>query len=610
MLYPRWNFLPAVLLITANIIVGCGGGGGGTTRPATPTFTSTPVMGAEEGVMYTYQVTATSSDMSAITYELSSGPAGATLSGNTVSWTPTHLESRTANAFTVKATTAAGGSATQTWNVTPNGTVNITAVRTYWGPSGTTNVSPTWLSGQPYPAAVVPQSDGTLLRLQGTANPDDSFSIPNVPAGYYWLEFSPNANFWTSTSDFDQGQDIAGDPLPITQQNTTTFVYTFVEDPQATNGTPYIAGNTDVANLNLIGLRSAGLFTGIGSSVTSTSEIDWSKINTLYFSEYLLTTSGSFTGLVLDGTQTQSNPSLTDGGTNNLTATITGGPSTSVALEISGSQWAALSGTEGPGSPAATSSDYAIFAQPYVSDRYAVPITGLLGPEFALLRPAVGGIGIFAPPSPYECGVSIEFSTLATVGPPAIVTDQNYGSIPYGDPYPADWPRYLQYCQLSSVTLPRPNSSVSDTFTVSNEQVTTLPNGPVTPILSGVQSPTINGASVFNSATLNTTSVTLSWNPPAIGQPIGYNVAVFQLVTGPSGTSGYGLASSYNTAKTSVALPLLTSGSTYVFVIEAIADAGANLETKPFRHKVPIARALVVSAPFAIANGATATAKR
>ncbi|HET6931290.1 MAG TPA: fibronectin type III domain-containing protein [Candidatus Acidoferrum sp.] len=578
--------------------------------PATPTFTSTPVMGAEEGVMYSYQVTATSSDMSAITFELSSGPAGATLSGNTVTWTPTHQESRVGNAFTVKATTAAGGSATQTWNVTPNGTVNVTAVKTYWGPLGTTNVSPIWLSGQPYPAAVVPQSDGTFLRLQGAANPDDSFSIPNVPAGYYWLEFSPSANFWTSTSDFDQGQDIAGDPLPVTAQNTTGFAYTVVEDPQGTSGVPYISGFTDVANLNLIGLRSIGLFTAIGSSVTLTTEVDWSKINTLYFSEYLLTTSGGFTGLVLDGTQIQSNPSLTDGGTNNLTATITGGPSTSVGLEIAGSQWAALSGTEGPGSPAATSSDYSIFAQPYVSDRYATPILGLLGPEFTLLRPAVGGIGIFSPPSPYECQVSVAFSTFPTAGLPAIVTDQNYGSIPYGDAFPADWPRYLQYCQLSSVTLPRPNSSVSDTFTVSNEQVTAVPNGPVTPILSGIQSPTINGASLFNTATLNTTSATLSWNSPAIGQPIGYNVSVFQLVTSPTGTSGYGLASAYNTAKTSVALTPLTSGSTYVFVITAIADAGANLETKPFRHKVPIARAMVVSAPIVIATGATAMGRR
>lgn len=146
------------------------------------------------------------------------------------------------------------------------------------------------------------------------------------------------------------------------------------------------------------------------------------------------------------------------------------------------------------------------------------------------------------------------------MGPPPIVTDQNFGSIPYGDPYPAAWPRYFQYCQLSSVTLPRPNSTVSDTFEVSNEQVTTLPNGPVIPILSGVQTPTINGGSLFQTATLNTTGPTLSWNPPGTGQPIGYNVGVFQLLTTPSGTALYGLVSGYNTAKTSLNLPPLVPG--------------------------------------------------
>jgi len=79
-----WKTLPIVLLFLANIFVGCGGGGGGTKMPATPQFTSTPVTAAEEGVTYTYQVTASSSDMSAVTFALSSAPMGATLAGNTI----------------------------------------------------------------------------------------------------------------------------------------------------------------------------------------------------------------------------------------------------------------------------------------------------------------------------------------------------------------------------------------------------------------------------------------------------------------------------------------------------------------------------------------------
>ena len=105
--YSSWECLPIVLLFTANIFVGCGGGGGGTNMPATPQFTSAPGTAAEEGVTYAYPVTASSSGMSAITFALASAPMGAALAGNTVTWTPTHQESRVANAFAVTAMTAA-----------------------------------------------------------------------------------------------------------------------------------------------------------------------------------------------------------------------------------------------------------------------------------------------------------------------------------------------------------------------------------------------------------------------------------------------------------------------------------------------------------------------
>src|SRR5215471_15624433 len=199
---------PFLVLFLTLILVGCGGGSMNA-PPPTITFTSTPVTSAEEGVAYSYQLAATSSNSSAVTFSLSSGPSGATLSGNTISWTPTHAESRASNSFTVTATTSAGGSATQSWTLTPNGTVNITAVVTYWTPTGSMNVAPQWIANA-IPSALVPQSDGSLQRLQGTANADGSVSIPNVPGGYYWLEIGPNANYWTSTSDFDDGRDAIG----------------------------------------------------------------------------------------------------------------------------------------------------------------------------------------------------------------------------------------------------------------------------------------------------------------------------------------------------------------------------------------------------------------
>ena len=139
-----------------------------------------------------------------------------------------------------------------------------------------------------------------------------------------------------------------------------------------------------------------------------------------------------------------------------------------------------------------------------------------------------------------------------------------------------------------------------DTFIVTNKQTTTLPTGPVAPILGPVQSPTLNGGNLLQTATLSTTAVAISWSPPSTGQPYGYFVQVYQLGTLPSGGTGYTLAGMYGTAQTSVALPFLSAGNTYVFAILAGSDANANIETKPFRHQIPTAESAVVSAPFLI----------
>ena len=614
MLCSHRKFLPVVVFFGANIFFGCGGGsGGGTTMPATPTFTSTPVTAAEEGVMYSYQVTATSSDMSAITYELSGGPTGATLAGNTVTWTPTHGESRVANAFTVKATTASGGSATQTWNVTPNGTVNITAVTTYWLPEGTTSTHPTWQANLPYPAALVPQLDGTLQRLQGAANADGTFSIPNVPTGYYWLQINPNANFWTPTSDFDYGEDLAGRPLRATAQSATTFATTVTGLVSSASIGDYFLTLTDLRSP--FSPASGVVFSGSStftSNFSITSDIDWSAITTLYLSQYQHISNGNFTGYVLGPSQTLSNISFTDGGTNTITGALAPYSTVSLPLSVTGTAWANLAAGMGPGNPTPVTSDFSAFVEPYVTGRSSTSNTTLqLGPAFTLLRPS-DRTGFFPLPPPYPCGVAISIGTFPALGQgnPPIVTDTDYGTIAYSDPYPAEWQRNFQYCQLSNVNLQRPNSTVTDTFTVGTSQITPIPKGPVAPILGSVQSPLLNGSSLFSPATLNTTSVTLNWNAPAIGQPFGYYVTVFQLVTGPTGTVGYASAGVYGTGKTTVNIPFLSANNIYVFSITAMADAISNIELAPLRHQVPTARAGVISAPMVIAAGATAAVRR
>jgi hypothetical protein len=68
------------------------------------------------------------------------------------------------------------------------------------------------------------------------------------------------------------------------------------------------------------------------------------------------------------------------------------------------------------------------------------------------------------------------------------------------------------------------------------------------------------------------------------------------------------LGGRYTTAKTTVNLPPLLAGKTYLFLITALADGHANVETMPNRSALPTAYASVVSAPITISSGATGPA--
>ena len=586
--------------------IGCGGGSSAPPPPPPSiTFSSTPVTSASEGAQYSYQLAATSSNSSSVTFALTTAPSGATLSGSTISWTPTHAESRVSNSFTVTAATSAGGSATQSWTVTPNGTVNITAVTTYWTPSGSTSVSPQWNASLPYPAALIPQSDGSLQRLQGSANADGSFSIPDVPAGYYWLQINPNANYWTSASDFDDGVDLLGHPLSVTAQ-TTTIINTSASGLQSSPSASYLQVQSDLRGglaVDFLGGSVPPNTTTFTSSARIGSDIDWSKITTLYFSQYELNSSGSFFGFVLGPTQTLPNVSINNGATNQITAALSPSSPATLPLSITGTAWAGLVSSVAPSAPTPAFSDYAAFVQPYVTDRFAVPTSALAGvPDFALFLPSPpSSTSFLLGPPLYGCGVSTG-PTIANIGLQPILTDVDYGMLSYGDPYPPNWLRLFQYCQVSTVSLPRPNSTATDTFLIVNRQTTPLSSAsPVAPLLSPVQSPMLNGSSLFTSATLNSTNVSISWNPPATGQPFGYYISVYQLTTSTTtGQTFYAPAGRYATAKTSLSVPFLAPTNTYVFTIVTVSDASANIEKNPNRHKIPSAEAAVVSAPFVI----------
>jgi hypothetical protein len=165
--------------------------------------------------------------------------------------------------------------------------------------------------------------------------------------------------------------------------------------------------------------------------------------------------------------------------------------------------------------------------------------------------------------------------------------------------------RQFQFCQQAWVQLPRPNSAVTDQFLLTAGQTTALPTAPVAPLIGPIQSPSLNDASIFQAGALGTTTLQFSWNAPKGTAPVGYMLKAFILAAPPAVGFAFAPAGVYYTAKTSVTIPFFTAGQTYVFLITANVDGGANFESSPFRSKLPIAYSTVISAPITINPGAT-----
>jgi hypothetical protein len=183
--------------------IGCGNGSSSNTQlPASGLgFLSSPLTQASEGSVYTYTILA---NVQGSAFALTSSPSGTVLSGNTITWTPTSQQSRTMNQFTLTATYA-GATATQSWTVTPTGTIRGTTAETCFSDSGQT--ATTFLARPEIGDTVqvlAPNSAGAFDTYSATVAQDGTFSIPNVPAGSFWL-MTLWTKLWTSSSTINLG---------------------------------------------------------------------------------------------------------------------------------------------------------------------------------------------------------------------------------------------------------------------------------------------------------------------------------------------------------------------------------------------------------------------
>ena len=606
--------LVSLALASLAFLAACGGGSSHV-PPSTPVFTSMPGTAATQGVVYTYQPAAEDPAGGSVTFSLTTSPTGATLSGNTVTWTPTAAQSRVSNSFAVKATTTSGGNATQSWTVTPGGTITVNWVNTYWAASGPVQANEQ-ASAAANLSAMWTNPDGSITVQKSSATSPGVFSIPNVPRGYYWLQIG-SGEFWTNVGTFDAGQNIAGGPLPTTSHSQPT---TFLFDLSGLDSVPEFTPVDFMAAVS--GAPGVVLFVNPNSTTLANEEvvfgetnIDWSQIKTAFLMQYVPVTIGPPSNLLNNlvlGPSLTASLSLVDGQQNTITETLQTSPTASINLSVPGaSQWAALLSNVAPSAPTPFGSGLLISAQMYVTQGLAsggVPLPPVLG-----IGTLVGNNQFLTLAGTAQPGIPIDtegcsgtgFTTLTlSAAQPAITTDVSFGALQYGDPFPSTWARTMSLCQESMVAIPIPDSLATATFILTDSATVAPSNTPLAPVVLPVQNPTISGGSLFGATGLNSNIVTLSWSAPSGTAPFGYTVRAYVQTTAGGIATYAGTGAVFSTAGTSITLLPLAGGNTYVFTITADADGTANMQMSPFRSSLPIGSATVVSGPVTISAGA------
>jgi hypothetical protein len=600
--------LLVLCLLLAILFTACGSNNSSQKQSSSPIFTSDPVTAAAQGEAYSYSPAAVDTAGGAVTYSLTTGPTGATLNGSSISWTPTAAQSRTANSFTVTATSS-GGTATQSWTVSPTGIVTVNWINTYWEPSGPVQV-PIVSSASLQISAVAPQPDGSLTVLKGATTGPGVISIAGVPAGNYWLTFggvnvlpTSSTGYWISGSTYDLGRNIAGFPVATLTSNTSTQFDLIL------SGLDSVAEPTSI-QLNLENQIFGPLMSdppdtsALSTAIGYSSDFDWSKSTAGFILQYEPVTLGALANVsVLGAEATLSDLTLTNGATNTITQTLQHTSPTSLDVSVQGSQWAtALSGA----APATASANYASFsliAEPFVVGVNA-PGASIGGPNLNLAVDYYEPLGIASLLNFSSCDATGFQLNVASAQQPGILTDQSLGTLNYNDPFSSTWTRAESFCEEAVIPVPVPDSSATVSFAlVTGESVAPSSNA-LAPMIGPVQNPAINGGSLFTAATLSTTTPSFSWTAPATGTaPYGYSVSTYVL-SNPSGTPNYLNSGVFYTSQNSVTLPPLSAGNTYVFAITALVDGTANIQTSPNRSSLPTAFANVVSAPITISSGA------
>jgi hypothetical protein len=452
-------------------------------------------------------------------------------------------------------------------NVSPFMNVSGSNITGFYSVTGAFSSAPTDLSTTTI-SALVPNGMGGFTTIAGAGKADGTFSIPSVPAGYYWLQLG-NQWLWTSEAIIDAGSTSEGRANAIHANTTVNFAVSGMSPWQSSDSLEYWTPNVYEVDSD-IGAAPATGATSYNDSVPLQGLIDTSQGDQFFLMHLGASNSGPYTIGALEDIFSPSGPIMeTANSTNNFSGSFTQLAQNSVVdLAVNASQFAQFTTVAGPGATL----DFATFSV-HITTPSQELLFGNADPTlFELFRTDSGGIS----------------------------SDFNLGNTQYGDPFPANYVRYYSYQQDFRFQFTSPGATLPNVGFVSTSVITlTPPNAmaPISPVVGPVSSVAINSTPFTQNMSSVGTTPTISWQAPTVGSVTDYRVVIFQLGVNASGRSTATRLAVLHTTATSLQIPpgILTTGSSYLLDINSDYRAGEDGQANLFKTKFPYGVSTIVT---------------
>jgi hypothetical protein len=414
--------------------------------------------------------------------------------------------------------------------------------------------------------AFAPNGAGGYTFEPGSGTSSGTFTIPNVPSGFYLLQLG-GIYLWTSntTVDADYNSGDRFDTVLADQNTTVTFNLTNLHAWQDTDFFEMVCPNNGSFE-NFVG--TAGLTTLDGTFPYVGNLSVGSEGDQYYLIQLITQNIGGFPFIAAGRylappkfTQAQGSDTPINGRLKTIPQTH------KFEANINGADLAAQ----------------ALAANPK-----------------ATLDATVTGVDVY--PGSLAKGentatpdlVGYDFGNSAL-----ITTNGDLGPVSYGNPFPSKWPLFDFYTWQAYTIYTAPGATNgAPILTSALAYDTKLPTStkPIKPLVGVLRNPSINHKNFFADHTGVSTTPTLRWSPPSLGTATFYSVQIFQLANNGGNTTKT-LIAKLITQRTSLLIPkgVLSAGQAYVFRIRTGYLPGINFARTPFMNGPTFALADVIS---------------